>query len=43
MSCKYICDEYEVTFRLSRLKIARLDSPMYGTSFPFRDRLDELS
>lgn len=31
MSCKYICGEYEVTFRLSRLigarvKIARLDS-----------------
>lgn len=48
MSCKYICGEYEVTFRLSRLigarvKIARLNSPMYGTSFPFRDRLDELS
>lgn len=35
MSCKYICGEYEVTYRLSRLigacvKIARLGSSMYG-------------
>lgn len=35
MSCKYICGEYEVTFRLSRLigarvKIVRLGSAIYG-------------
>lgn len=41
MSCKYICGEYEVTFRLSRLidasvriYSARLGAPLYTDKLP---------